>query len=182
MKRLLFFIAFMSLATAALILLLVDEPIGPAQRQTAVKEAINVLNLRTVAVQQMEGNRVRWELWAERATFDEDTNSAELERVRFNVYATDGERPIRTLLKGQAGHAYLDGRPGALVLQDDVLLLRGGEMEIRTQRIEYDPEARIIRAPAHVRVKTPTGIHEGDSMQYSLDEEKIVFSGPVWMQ
>ena len=63
MKRLLFFVAFMTLATTALFKLLVTEPASQStDAEAPTAPEANVINLTGVTVVQRNDERVRWEL------------------------------------------------------------------------------------------------------------------------
>jgi LPS export ABC transporter protein LptC len=181
-KRLLFFLAFMSLGTGILLQLLVSEPgEGPAGTQYE-REARNLLRMTSVAMREMRGERIHWELWAASAVFNDRTNQATLEQVRFRVFETKEGLPPRIVLYGEAGQAILEPAPGEMVLEGAVRVFQGEEVEIRSERLEYDPGQQLLRSPARAWVRTPSGTQQGESMRYSIPEQQLALTGPVLLQ
>jgi len=182
MKRLLFFIAFMTLGTAALIELLVTEPHGPTSEGRAPQQITNVLNMDDVAVSQLVGEQVRWELQSRSAIYNENTNTGRLQDVRFRVFdKAPGAGPNPTFT-GRSGQAFLSAQPGNLVLAGAVVLTKGDALEIRSDRIEYDSVRDIVISPGRVRVLTPQGTQEGTSLRYFLADDRLEFESPVFYQ
>lgn len=182
MKRLLFFVAFMTLGTLALIQLLVTEPLqtqGPVTQESLPE---NVLNMEGVQVHQLDGARVRWELEAERATYNENTNAGALEQVRFRVFDTPPGGGQQTVFTGRSARARLSPQPGSLVLEGGVVLSQGRELEIRSERIEYDQAKQLITAPGPVTVRTTQGVQEGKSLRYYVAEQRLDFESPTFYQ
>jgi LPS export ABC transporter protein LptC len=182
MKRLLFFIAFMTLGTAALIELLVRQPVGPGRGGRGPAQASNVLNMSGVSVDQLVGERTRWELEASGAVYNENTDSGRLQKVQFRIFDTRPGAPPGPAVTGHSAEALLTGDPGNVVLQGAVVLNKGEEMEIRSERIEYDATSQVVSSPGPVTVRTPQGVQEGDSMRYSLADGKLEFAGPRFYQ
>lgn len=182
MKRLLFFIAFMTLATGALLQLLVTEPSETAPPPEDLPQVANVLAMEGVQVHQLLGERVRWELQAERATYNENTHSGDLEQVRFRVYDTPPGGAEQTVFTGRSARARLSERPGGLLLQGDVVLRKDETLEIRSERVEYDQERQLVTAPGPVTVRTPQGVQEGEALRYSIAEQRLEFESPTFYQ
>jgi LPS export ABC transporter protein LptC len=182
MKRLLFFVAFMTLGTAALIELLVREPLGPSFGLRTAPQVSNVLNMQHVEVHQLLGDKTRWELQADQATYNENTNSGELQQVRFRVFGTGPEQAGQVTFAGRSGQALLSTVPGDLVLQDAVVLTKGEDMEIRSERLEYDAAKQVVTSPGPVRVRTREGVQEGTSLRYSMSEDRLELTSPVFYQ
>ena len=182
MKRLLFFIAFMTLGTSALIELLVVEPGGRAPAPTPTPQVANVLNMSDVTVHQLVGEQTRWELRAQRATYNENTNTGLLQQVRFLVYEESTDRIALIAFSGQSGEAFLTTQPDTLVLQGSVVVTRGEDLEIRSERIEFDSAGQVLTAPGPVRVRTPQGVQEGASLRYDLNGNHLEFASPRFYQ
>jgi LPS export ABC transporter protein LptC len=182
MRRLLFFIAFMSIGTFGFYVLLVRDPFRHLAGPPRVPEPSNVLRMQTVVVRQEEGTRLAWELWAQEAVSDEVNQTAELFQVRFVVYTSDGQKNTGVLMVGTSGRAYLDGRPGTLVLEEKVRLVQGGDREIRSERIEYHQKQGLILAPGPVWVRLRDVIQEGTAMEYHVAGETMILSAPVVYQ
>jgi LPS export ABC transporter protein LptC len=182
MKRLLFFVAFMTLGTFALLQLLVREPSGPAPAAPAQAQVSNVLDMNTVAVKQLLGEHVRWELQADHATYNENTDAGVLDQVRFRVYEAAAKNGAPQSFTGRSRQAFLVTSPGSLVLQGDVVLTRDSRMEIRSERVEYDAERQLLTAPGPVHVETPDGVQEGAGLRYFIAEERLEFERPVFYQ
>ncbi len=178
MKRLLFFIAFMTLANWALIELLTTEPAHEEAPPPPEEEFTNALEMTAVAIQHLEGERLRWQLWADRAVYDEQRRVATLDGVQFRVYDPAAAPPQRETLFGRARRAVVRDAGGRVVLEHDVHLVRGSALEIRSERIEYDEREQVLLAPRGARVRTPRGVHEGDALRYSLRDDTITFEGP----
>ncbi|HKI97115.1 MAG TPA: LPS export ABC transporter periplasmic protein LptC [bacterium] len=182
MKRLLFFVAFMTLGTAALIELMVRVPVGPTRVTRPAPQATNVLNMSGVTVHQLVGEQTRWQLEAGKATYNENTNIGQLEGVRFQVFDTQPGQPAREAFSGHSGEAELSAEPGDVVLQGSVVLSKGSEMEIRSERIEYDATTQTVSSPGPVTVRTPQGVQEGAAMRYSIPDDRIEFTSPLFYQ
>jgi LPS export ABC transporter protein LptC len=182
MKRLLFFIAFMTLGTSALIELLVIEPVGRAPVPLPTQQVANVLNMNDVTVHQLMGDRTRWELRARRATYNENTNTGLLEQVRFLVYEAAPGTQAPIAFSGESGAAFLTTQPDNLVLQGAVVLHRGDDLEIRSERIEFDAARQVLTAPGPVRVRTPQGVQEGTALRYDLAGDHLEFASPLFYQ
>jgi LPS export ABC transporter protein LptC len=181
-KRLLFFLAFMALGTGILLQLLVSEPGEAPSGSSIERNARNQMRMTGVAMRQLEGERLHWELWAETALFNEKTSRATLEQVRFRVYETEEGKPARTILHGEAGQATLAPAPGELVLEGAVRVFQGLEVEIRSERLEYDPGRQRLHSPVRTWVRTPSGIQQGESLLYSIPDQKLSLTGPVLLQ
>ena len=182
MKRLAFFIAFMTLGTVGLIQLLVTEPRGPSPESRATQEATNVLNMDDVSVRQLHGDQVRWELQARNAVYNENTNTGRLREVNFRIFDKRPSPDARPVFTGRSAQALLAAQPGNLVLQGAVVLSKGDALEIRSERIEYDAAREIVTSPGQVTVRTPQGTQEGASLRYYLADDRIEFASPVFYQ
>ena len=182
MKRLAFFVAFMTLGTVGLIQLLTTVPRGPAPEGRAVREVTNVLNMDDVSVRQLHGDQVRWELQANNAIYNENTNTGRLREVSFRVFNKQASADAKPLFTGRSQQAILGQQPGNLVLQGDVVLSKGDGLEIRSQRIEYDADQELVTSPGQVRVRTPQGTQEGASLRYFLADDRLEFASPVFYQ
>lgn len=179
MKRLIFFVAFMGLGTLLLLLVLIGEPERMKPVAEAPPEPTHLMDLNTVAIRQMDGRQLRWALWADQAYVLGDGRTASLSGVRFHLYESDG-RTI--LMRGRSGHARMSGNPTRLEMEDGVLLEQEGKLKITTERLEFDQEKDLLRAPLKVRIQSPEGIQEGDSLEYSLADEKMTFTRPRFVQ
>ena len=87
-----------------------------------------------------------------------------------------------TVVVGRSSRAFLRGRSNDLVLEGNVLVTRGVDLEIRSQRLEYDGRRQLIVSPGPVRVRTPQGVQEAAALRYSLIDERLEFSRPVFYQ
>jgi LPS export ABC transporter protein LptC len=182
MKRLLFFIAFMTLGTAALIELLVKEPMGPGRAARAPAQATNVLDMGGVEVQQLVGEQTRWSLQAQHANYNEHTNTGRLQQVRFQVFGPQTGPPQQDTLQGHSDEALLSGEPGNVVLQGAVVLTKGPNLEIQSERMEYDAEQQVVTCPGPTVVHTPQGVQEGTSLRYYVADDRLEFGSPVFYQ
>jgi LPS export ABC transporter protein LptC len=181
-RRLIFFVAFMTLGTFGLIYLLVEEPGGPGAPPPRAVQAVNVLNMSGVTVNQLVGPRVRWDLRADFAHFNENSHSGELDTVNFRVYGSAPGTEGEVDFAGSSGRAFVSTDPGSVVLVDKVVLHHGAEMEIHSERIEYDAVQELFTSPGPVRVITPQGIQEGSTMRYHVADERVEFSSPLFYQ
>lgn len=179
MKRLLFFIAFMGMGTGLMIWMLATEPVPETTVRESRPEPGTLMNMTEVAIRQMEGNSLRWELWARNADLLQDANTARFREVRFKIYP---QKPGDPILLGRSEKARLIGKPPRIVLQGNVVLERGKEMEIRTENLVFDQSKNMVRAPGRVWVKTPRTIHRGDSLTYFLAEETLTLTRPFFAQ
>lgn len=179
MRRLLFFIAFMGLGTGLLIWILATEPAPETTTRETPREAGTLMKMTQVAIRQMEGNWLRWELWARSAIFLDDANTARFRSVRFKIY---GKNPGDPVLLGRSKEARLVGKPPRIILEGDVVLEKKGVMEIRTEKLVFDQRKNMMRAPGKVVMKTPQAIHSGDSLTYFLAEEQLTLTRPFFAQ
>ncbi len=181
MKRLLFFIVFMSVATGLLLQVAVRTP---DEREPASEEPTapaNLLQLEEATLTEFAGDRVRWELRAAAAQYHEASRSGRLQQVRFRVFPqerVDGG----VLLSGRSGRAEFATERQGLVLEGDVRLRKGDELEIRTERLEYDEATAVITAPTAVWVRSAAGIQRGGSLRYSIPDGRLEFTSPVFVQ
>lgn len=179
MKRLLFFIAFMAMGTGLLIWLLGTEPVPESATPETPREPGAMMHMTEVAIRQMEGNWLRWELWARSASLLNDANTARFRSVRFKIY---GKNPGDPVLTGRSREARLIGAPPRIMLQGGVVLEKTGVMEIRTESLVFDQRKNILRAPGKVSLKTAQAIHHGDSLTYFLAEDKLILTRPFFAQ
>lgn len=183
MKRLLFFIAFMSLATAGLIRLVVTEPNEALRMPPPPRRNVEtVLNMEGVHVRQLVNERLRWDLRAKRAIYDEGTDLGRLSEVHFQVYDVNAPPSAKPVMEGQSRSAQLDSRDGQVVLEGGVVLSRGSDVEIHSERIEYDDAEQIVASPGRVRVQSAQGVQEGTSMRYDIARQRMDFRSPVFYQ
>lgn len=181
MKRLLFFLAFMTLGTGALIQLLVTEPQQTGTEEPAVRPPTEALVMNDVNMRQLEGEHLRWELVAQRAVYDDDASNARMTQVSFRIYPPPAEVGA-DIITGRSAAAELDGHQDHVVLSGQVVLQRGSGLEITSERIEYDDRAKLITSPGPVRVRSPQGVQEGDSLSYSIAEDRLELTRPVFYQ
>ena len=170
------------MATVGLIYLVGGERDKEARHEPSQPEISNVLIMDSVAIRQIDGEILRWEVWAVNAAYHGESNATEMESVRFKFYnpeAGAGEPPY---FHGTANSASMQGNSERLVLQGKVSFFQGEQMEVRTEVLEYDLANRQVNAPRRVWVKTPGGIHQGASMQYSIADERLTFTRPVFTQ
>ena len=183
MKRLLFFIAFMSLATVGLIQLLVTEAPETGAPVTPRRQVSNVLDMDGVNVKQIEGKHLRWELRAEQAVYNENTNTGWLQRVSFRIHGPEtagAPGAAETVYVGHSREAFLQSRPDKLVLRGQVVITGAPEMEIRSEQIEYDQATQLVISPGPVTVRTPQGVQEGASLRYDIVGQRLDFANPVF--
>lgn len=179
MKRLLFFITFMGAFTALMIVVLVREPEPEPPSGVTAPEFTNLMAMSNVAVRQMEGEHLRLELWAKQATIHSKGSQAELRDVRFRIYS---RRKGTLLLAGHSGSARLENQPARLEFRDQVVLQKEGGLELRTEHLIFDQGKNLLSTPGGVWIKTPSGIHQGDSLRYSLSDEKLILTRPSFAQ
>ncbi|MCH8077206.1 MAG: LPS export ABC transporter periplasmic protein LptC [SAR324 cluster bacterium] len=179
MKRLLFFIAFMAMGTGLLIWLLGTEPVPESATPETPREPGAMMHMTEVAIRQMEGNWLRWELWARSANLLDDANTVQFRSVRFKLY---GNKPGDPVFMGSSKAARLVGKPPRVILQGDVVLKRGTLLEIRTENLVFDQKKNLVRAPGKVFLKTPRTIHSGDSLIYFLAEDSLTLTRPFFAQ
>ena len=179
MKRLLFFIIFMGGFTALMIVVLVREP-GPETPVTLfTPEFTNLMAMNKVALRQLEGEQLRLELWAEQATIQASGGHADLRDVRFRIYS---HQKGALELSGHSGSARLENKPLRLEMKEQVVIEKSGEMELRTDHLIFDQGKNLLSTPGKVWIQTPSGIHQGDSLQYSLTDEKLILTRPNFTQ
>ncbi len=179
MRRLLFFIAFMGMGTGLLIWMLGTEPVPATATRETRREQGAPMKMTEVAIRQMEGNWLRWELWARSASLLNDANTARFRSVRFKIY---GKKPGEPVITGRSREARIVGKPPRITLQGDVVLEKRGVMEIRTENLVFDQRKNLLRAPGKVWMKTPQAIHSGDSLTYFLAEERLNLTRPFIAQ
>lgn len=170
------------MGTAGLIYLVVGEPDKAVHPEPSQPEVSNVLIMESVAIRQIEGENLRWEVWARNAAYYGESNATELETVRFNFYKPDAGAGEPPYFHGTADSASLRSNAQRLVFQGQVSFFQGEQLEVRTEVLEYDLANRQINAPRRVWVKTPGGIHQGASMRYSVADERLTFTRPVFTQ
>lgn len=182
MKRLLFFIAFMTLGTAALIELLVTPPKGPVRPSRHPAQISNVLNMNTVVVNEILGEHTRWELHATHALYDENTNTGDLRHVRFKIYKAEPGAENEVAFAGHSDEAQLSRNPDNVVLIGGVVLTQSDGLEIRSDRVEYDAANQVVISPGPTRVRSPQGEEEGASLRYSVPQQKLHLTSPLFVQ
>jgi len=181
MKRLIFFIGFMTLVTVALIQLVSvepDEEESGLNGRLPTQLPANVMGLTEVTVTLHQGDRVRWRLWAEEAQLRQDNQTSRLEGVLFSAFPNPSESSPEVVLTGRARTAFVSGQPQKIELRRKVTLTRGAEMEINTERLIYDSAEGTLVSPGPVRINTPGGEQYGDSMRYAINENLLTFTRP----
>lgn len=182
MKRLLFFLAFMTVGTAALIELLVRQPTGPVQVARQPPQRSNVLNMGEVTINQMMGDHTQWELRATHALYDDNTGTADLKHVRFKIFGTTPGTEEEVVYTGRSDEAQLTRDPGDVILIGGVVLNKGDELEITSDRIEYNAKKQLVTSPGPTRVRGPQGVEVGDSLRYSVPDQKLDLTSPLFLQ
>lgn len=170
------------MGTAGLIYLVAGEPDKAVHTEPSQPEVSNVLIMDTVAIRQIDGENLRWEVWARNAAYYGKSAATELEEVRFNFYNADAGAGETPYFHGTADRAILRNKSRRLVFQGQVMFFQGEQLEMRTEVLEYDLAKRQIIAPQRVWVKTPDGIHQGASMRYSIADERLTFTQPLFTQ
>lgn len=183
MKRLVFFIAFMTVGTLAFYVLLVPQPFRRAlQREPAEPQAVNVMTMGGVEVRQLEGDRLAWELRADEALLDESHELARLRGVHFTLYQVADNGGGTTVFSGNSGSAVLDRQRERLVLEDDVRLEQRGGVEIRGPRIVYDHQLGTVRAPESAWVRKGDIVATGRDLVYTVAEQQLTMAQPRFEQ
>lgn len=179
MQRLLLFLTFMGLGTGLVYLLTVRE--SPPRPASVSDLPSNVLAMKRVTVRQHEHRRIKYELFADEAIFDERSETGSLKRVRFRIYDTQAKGK-HLAMRGRAQAALLDKKSGTVILIGKVRLRDDLGSEIRSQRIEYDQRKERIVAPGRVWVKARDTVHEGQSLVYEIPQQRMTFTAPKFYQ
>jgi len=180
MKRLLFFLLFMSIGTLGFYVLLVNEPFRrPPVEAEAPPQPVNVLQLQRVNMRQLDGERLAWELDAASAVLDESSDVAELEDVTFVLYRAPASGAGTVALRGSSGRASVSKRTNRLVLEQDVHLVQQGRIDLRSQRLTYDEGSGVVEASQDVRVESDQLVALADAMDYEVVSERVKLSRPL---
>ncbi|MBI4083808.1 MAG: LPS export ABC transporter periplasmic protein LptC [Candidatus Lambdaproteobacteria bacterium] len=192
MLRLLLFIVFLACGAGVVYLLSTREAGRTTARSTQPLPS-QVLTLETVHLRYQDGAALRLEVWAEKGAYDEQTRQMLLDTVRFNLYeiattespadgvgapTAPGTAPPLAL-QGTAKQALIDTRVEQLDLKGSVHLLRGPDIEIRTERLMYDRAQQLVKAPQEVWIRSDTTFQKGRGLVYSIPEERMTLDVPV---
>lgn len=192
MLRLLLFIVFVACGAGVVYLLTIREATRTTSQASRPLPS-QVLTLETLHLRYQDGAALRLEVWAKSGAYDEQTRQMLLGTVRFNLYeiaptrspangasaaASPGTAPL-VELRGTANQALVDTRAEQLVLQGSVHLLRGPDIEIRTEHLVYDRARQLVRAPQEVWIRSDETFQRGRGLVYSIPEERLTLDAPV---
>lgn len=188
MRRLTYFLVFMVLGGGLLYLLVAREPPQGLLSGGDDRPASDQMQMQSVRVLQVVGERLVWEIDAERAAYDDVRRSARFENVRFVIHpalpGADGSSAPDALqgqaVVGQARSATLSAEPAHVALEGDVVLTHGVQTEIRTRHLIYREAEGVLESPGPVEVHAQGMLHKGASLRYNLLEQRFSFTAPIF--
>ena len=182
MPRVLLFLLFMTLGTGLAYLLLVQEEEDRDEGELVGEVPVDQMLLKGVVMEHLEGERLAWRIQAAEALHNDRGDATVLSRVTFHVFRvpdTGAPAPESApVLHGTARRAVLSSSPQRVLLTGNVVLARGAETVLRSERVSYDHGAQRIQAPQAFELRTGRSLQTGVALDYDLVTEKASFRAP----
>ena len=179
MTRLLLFLLFMGVGTSIAYLVL-EEPRQPGVGAEEAEEGpLNEMHLTRVMLQEQVGDHIRLKLWAEKAVYSVNRDTARLYSVRFELDDPQARQGKGVLVRGVAEEGRLNQQSGLITLLDKVRLTEGEDLEIRSDKIDYFHKEGIVNAPREVWIKQQDTVHQGRDMTYFLNKQTLTLRQPL---
>lgn len=182
MPRVLLFLLFMTLGTGLAYFLLVQEEVRD-EGELVGEVPVDQMLLKGVVMEHLEGERVVWRIQAAEALHNDRGDSTVLSRVIFDIFGapeagTPAPGAAAPTLHGTARRAVLSGSPRRVLLMGNVVMERGAEAVLRSERVSYDHGAQRIQAPLAFELRTGQTLQTGVALDYDLVTEKATFKSP----
>jgi LPS export ABC transporter protein LptC len=145
-----------------------DEPAGLPSANTRAEMVTR--DFRHVETRM---DRTVWILEAERAEIFEE--SARLHGVKITWYGEDGTVPV--LVTSREGRVNLRSRNASLT--GKVRLERADGSVLETERLSWDDEKKLLRAPQEVLITTSSFTFRGTSLIANIAEKWVKLGGRV---
>ena len=182
MRRWMLFIAFMTLGTLLIYVLTVQEEEPMEDVELPLDLERNQMRLGDVVYEEQAGGAVSYRLWAREAAHREQSNVTLLTGVRVVIYPQPGAPPDEPEITGTSDKAVLNGRQQVLLMDAHVVITRGPETTLRSERVVYRHKTRQVISPRAFWLKDKSTINTGTSLDYDLDSQRITFAAPVMQQ
>lgn len=181
MPRILLFLLFMTLGTGLAYLLLVQEEVRD-EAELVGEVPVDQMLLKGVVMEHLEGERLAWRIEAAEALHNDRGDSTVLSGVTFDVFrapdAGAGSPGAAPALHGTARRAVLSGSPRRVLLTGNVVMSRGADTVLRSERVSYDHGAQRIQAPQAFELRTGRTLQTGVALDYDLVTETATFRSP----
>ncbi|MBI3993086.1 MAG: LPS export ABC transporter periplasmic protein LptC [Candidatus Lambdaproteobacteria bacterium] len=181
MRRLLLFIGFMTLGTLLIYVFTVQE--GPVDDvELPLDLPRNQMRLGDVVVEEQDGGVVAYRLWAREAAHREQSQLTLLTDVRIVIYPRPDAPPDEPAITGTADKAVLNGREQLLLMDENVVIHRGTDTTLRSERVVYRHKTRQVIAPRRFWLQDKSTTHTGVRMDYDLDSQRVSIASPLLQQ
>lgn len=181
MIRLLVFVIFMLCGTGLFYLVFVHQlPKEPESEGLPVPTSDVTLN--EVHVKQHRGSELQFELFADSATYNEQTRQAYLTTVRFQVFQSNADPAEPLDVKGTAARAFLDDPRQRVLLQGQAHITKDQDQEVRGDVIDYYVKEGLVKARGKVEIRDKESRISGDALEYNIRGERIVVTAPTLSQ
>jgi LPS export ABC transporter protein LptC len=168
------------LAAAALIQLLTYRG-AIREREEREFGPANVLTLTDSVMHQVEGGRLRIQVWSDRTIYAEESQRARLFSVRFTAFPGPGQELSQQPIDGEARLANVLGSDSTIELEGSVRIRQGSHLEMRGERLRYNYDSGLVSSDHPIWMRNGETVQQGASGQYSIPDELLHLNRPlVW--
>ena len=181
MIRLLVFLLFMVSGAGMFYLIFVHEVEHDLEFRAPARPTADI-TMTAVHVRQSRGEALEWELTADSAAYNESGRQAFLNSVWFQVYQSGEEEPKPVDVHGTAGRAFLDDDRQRVLLSGKARIFKDKSVAVRADVIDYFVKDGVVKARGNVEMRDKDAFAVGESLDYSIDKERVVVEVPTLYQ
>lgn len=181
MIRLLVFLMFMLCGTGLFYLVFVHQ-VPKTEEETGLPQPAADVAMEKVHIRQNRGQGLEWEAYADTATYNENTKQSWLSAVKFQIFRTADDPPQATDIHGVANFAFVDDARKRVLLQGKAHIVKDTDTEVRADVIDYYTDDGLVKARGNVEVRDKNSYVQGDTLTYSIGNERAIVTVPKLYQ
>lgn len=147
---------------------------GPAEVVEQLPKNVD-LSLRKVHFSETSNGVRKWSMVADSADFSAGVGMTHVENIHMTFFDGLGQETVT--LSARSGEVQTES--GGVTLLGDVLVQSVRGYTIRTERLDYDKSADLIRTSTPVRITSAWMVLSGGSMRLRVQDQRLFLGGNV---
>jgi len=148
----------------------------------AQQQAIRVLTMDEVKIDDYEKDRKRWRILGEQAIVFADSRNTLIKKVEILIYSPEAYPELVVDLRITADQGLLEGENRKVILTGNVQSTRGKDFQLNTDKAIYNYQTGLLQLPESVQIHQGKSTVFGENLIYTLKDKKMKLQRVTLMQ
>ena len=157
--------------------------IGEKEVVKAPQQAIRILTMENVEIEDYDKERKRWKIYGSHARAVEESKNILIREVEILIYTPDSpvQDPVVDI-RVTARQGLIEGNNQKVILKGEVITHRGDNLQLNTEKAIYDYKNQVLYLPEKVVVHRDEHTLWGEDLTYTLGTKQLVLKKVTLMQ